>query len=124
MVGGMAPTFSRVMSAATGAYGVFALVFPRHLGGVLTDDRRQQQSYDLVATTYGFRDLAVSAVGVLGRSPDAVRAAMFIRIGFDLTDAMVLAPLAQDPRARNKILGATLGWATLNTVAVLVDRRG
>lgn len=110
------------MSAATGAYGVFALVSPRHLGGVLTDDRREQQKYDLVATTYGFRDLAVSAVGVLGRSPEAVRAAMLIRIGFDLADAVVLAPVAQTPRARNKVLGATLGWATLNAVAVLVDR--
>ena len=119
----MGTTLSRVLSAATGAYGVFALVNPRHLGAVLTDDRQQQQRYDLIATTYGFRDLAVSAVGVLGRSPQAVRTAMVIRIGCDLSDAVVIAPLAQSTRSRQKVLAATLGWASLNAIAVLVDRR-
>lgn len=62
-------------------------------------------------------------MGVLDRSPEAVRAAMLIRIAFDVADAVVLAPVAQNPRSRNKILVATLGWAALNTAAVLADRR-
>lgn len=119
----MSFTFSRVLSGATAAYGLFALVNPRHLGGVLTGDRREQQKYDLVATTYGFRDVGLSAVGMLARSPRTARTAMLLRIGFDISDAVVLAPVAENARSRNKVLAATLGWATLNTLAVVADDR-
>lgn len=118
----MSSAFSRALSVATGAYAVFALVKPRHLGAAMTDDPQEQQPYDLVARTYGGRDLAVSAVGVFGRSPGSVRAAMLVRIGCDLADAALLAPRAGSATAQRKVLAATLGWATLNTLAVLVDR--
>lgn len=110
------------MSAATGAYAVFALVKPRHLGAAMTDDRTEQASYDLVAHTYAGRDLVVSALGLLGRSPRTVRTAMLVRIGCDVADAVLLGSRAGSSQVRTKVLAVTLGWATLNTVAVLIDR--
>ncbi|MGH3357900.1 MAG: hypothetical protein ACRDO7_03795 [Nocardioidaceae bacterium] len=119
----MSFSFSRLMSVGTASYAVYALVKPRHLGAVLSDDPGRQASYDLVATTYGCRDLAVSAVGVLGRSPQTVRAAMLIRVAMDLADAAVLTQRAETSVGRKKVAAATLSWAALNSLAVAIDRR-
>ena len=56
---------SRLMSTATATYGVYALANPRHLGDAV--DPKHADDYDLLATTYGARDLAISSVGLLGR---------------------------------------------------------
>ena len=65
---------SRFMSAATATYGVYALAQPRHLGDAV--DPKHAADYDLLAQTYGARDLAISSVGVLAKSERAVGAAM------------------------------------------------
>ena len=52
---------SRLMSTATASYGVYALAGPRHLGDAV--DPKHAADYDLLATTYGARDLAISSVG-------------------------------------------------------------
>jgi len=112
---------SRLMSTATASYGVFALARPRHLGDAV--DPKHAADYDLLATTYGARDLAISSVGVLARSEKAVGAAMLIRILCDVSDGLILAAKAHDDATRQKVLGVTLGWATLNAAALAVDRR-
>jgi hypothetical protein len=109
------------MSAATASYGCYALVDPRHLGKAL--DPRNAADYDLVARTYGARDLAVSTVGVFARSGTAVTAAMVVRILLDVSDGLILSSRAKDDATRQKVLGVTLGWATLNALALLADRR-
>ena len=114
---------SRLMSTATASYGVYALAEPRHLGRFVTADKKEQASYDTLAQTYGARDLAISAVGVFGRSERTVRAAMVIRIVCDVSDGLILSARAQDEETRQKILGVTFGWAALNAVALLRDRR-
>jgi len=115
--------FSRVMSAATATYGVYALVQPRHLGKALTSNPFEQGSYDSWARAYGVRDLAISAVGLLGRTDRVVTTAMALRIASDVTDGLLLATRAGDGATRAKVLGVTVGWATLNTVALVADRR-
>jgi hypothetical protein len=110
------------MSAATTSYGVYALVEPRHLGRALTNNPKQQADYDVLARTYGARDLAVGAVGMLG-SERAVKAAMLIRIAADVSDGLILSAKAKDDDTRSLILGVTFGWATLNALALVVDRR-
>ena len=115
---------SRLLSTATAAYGVYALTEPRHLGAVLTSDPAGQESYDGLARTYGARDLAVAAFGILGRSPKTVTAAMLMRVAMDLSDAAILSREAKDNAARAKVLGVTVGWAALNAVALVKDRRG
>jgi hypothetical protein len=113
---------SRAMSVATAGYGVFALLRPRHLGTALTKDPVARAGFDTLALTYGARDLTVSTLGLLGRSERTVATAMAIRIAFDVSDGVILSARA-DRAARGKVLGVTLGWATLNAVALMVDRR-
>ena len=112
---------SRLMSTATAGYGVYALADPRHLGEVV--DPKHAADYDLLATTYGARDLAISSVGLLGRSGRTVSAAMLIRIACDVSDGLILATRTRDAATRQKVLGVTFGWAALNALALLSDRR-
>jgi hypothetical protein len=119
----MTYTFSRLMSASTLAYAGYALTTPRHLGEFMTSAEPQQGEYDLLAQTYGARDLAVGTLGLLGRSERTVTAAMLARIAFDVSDGLLLASRADDDETRAKVIGITWGYAALNTVALLADRR-
>lgn len=119
----MSYPLSRLMSAATVSYGVYALAEPRHLGRFMTDSRRDQAGYDLLAQTYGGRDITIGALGLLGRSERTVTAAMLARIAFDVTDGLLLSAKAEDEETRNQVLGITFGYAALNAMALLADRR-
>jgi hypothetical protein len=112
---------SRLMSAATATYGAYALAQPRHLGRAV--DSKDAEDYDVLALTYGARDLTISALGGFGRTGGAVTTAMVARIAMDLADCAILSVRAADRTARNKVLATTLTWAALNTTALLVDRR-
>ncbi len=111
------------MSASTLAYAGYALTTPRHLGEFMTSAEPQQAEYDLLAQTYGARDLAVGTLGLLGRSERTVTAAMLARIAFDVSDGLLLASRADDDETRAKVIGITWGYAALNTLALLADRR-
>jgi len=117
----MSYRLSRLMSTATAGYGVFALASPSHLANALQAERKDRDGLDLLARTYGVRDLAISSLGVLGRSGRTVRAAMVMRIAMDLGDAALLAARTDDEDVRRKVLGVTIGWAALNTLALVVD---
>ncbi len=116
----MSRTLSRAMSAATAAYAGYCFVRPDHLGRALDVDRSSRPAFEQLALVFGVRDSAVSALGLLGRE-QTVTAAMVIRIACDVGDGLVLASRA--PQIRTKVLGTTLGWATLNLLALAVDRR-
>ena len=119
----MSYRLSRLMSTATAGYGAFALASPQHLGQALEVDRQDQSGMDLLAQTYGVRDLAISSLGIFGRSPRTVKAAMVLRIAMDLGDAALLSTRVGPGQVRTKVLVATLGWAGLNTLALVVDSR-
>ena len=116
----MSYRLSRMMSTATAGYGVFALANPAHLPDALQADKEDRPGLELLAETYGVRDLAISALGIFGRSPRTVRAAMLLRIAMDLGDAALLATKTDD-EVRKKVLAVTLGWAGLNALALVVD---
>ena len=118
----MSSTYSRAMSAGTAAYAVFALLKPRHLGRALTPSPLEQPDYDVVARTYGARDLAISALAIAAPTTQARESAMFARIFLDLSDAATLTPRVRGKAAKAKVLGVTLIWATLNIAAVVADR--
>jgi hypothetical protein len=118
----MSMTWSRLMSAATLGYGGYALAEPRHLGRYLTSNEPEQATYDVLATTYGARDTAIGALGLVG-SEGVVTGAMLARIAFDVADGLILSQHAEDDETRQRVLAITLGWATLNTLALLRDRR-
>ena len=119
----MSYPLSRFMSAATATYGGYAIAQPAHLWQALQADRKDREGLELQARTYGIRDLAISALGVLGRRPGTVRAAMLLRIAMDLGDAALLSSRTDDQDVRKKVLAVTIGWAGLNTLAVVVDSR-
>lgn len=113
---------SRLMSTATAGYAVFAFAKPDHLATALQVDKSERGGMDLVAKTYGVRDLAISAAGITG-SPATVRTAMKIRIANDVGDGIVLALRAKNDDVRQKALAVTMGWAALNSAALLIDSR-
>ncbi|GAW49902.1 MULTISPECIES: hypothetical protein [unclassified Nocardioides] len=114
---------SRLLSTATAAYGGYALARPAHLWQALGADRRNREGLELLARTYGVRDLAISSLGVFGRSERTVRAAMLLRIAMDLGDAVLLSTQTDDEDVRRKVLAVTLGWAGLNALALAVDSK-
>ena len=116
-------TLSRIMSTATATYGGYALAVPRHLGRAVTSDPVKQADLDVLAQTFGARDLAISSLGVFGRSDKTVTAAMLLRIVLDVADGLILSARADSDDARTKVLGVTLGWAGLNALALVIDRR-
>ena len=117
----MSYPLSRIMSAATAGYAGYALARPAHLWQALQADRKDREGLELLARTYGVRDLAVSTAGLLGRKPGTVRTAMLARIAMDVGDGVLLATRTEDGDVRRKVLAVTLGWATLNTLALVID---
>jgi hypothetical protein len=114
---------SRAMSAATAAYACYALLRPGHLSRAMEASPGERRSLDRLARTYGVRDLASSVLAV-SPNPTLVRTAMGLRIASDLGDCLVLGSSTDDPRVRRKVVAVTLGWATLNALAVAADERG
>ena len=119
----MTTSYSKIMSAATAGYAVFALVKPRHLGTALTRSPLKQPEYDLVARMFGPRDLAVSALALFAPTAAAREQAMIARVALDLADAVMLSREARTTAGTAKVLGATLTWAGLNIAAIRVDRQ-
>ncbi len=117
----MSYPLSRFLSTATAGYGVFALTVPEHLGKALEADKEDLPGLDLLAQSYGVRDLAISSLAIFGRSGRTVKAAMLLRIAMDLGDAALLSRRTDDEEIRNKVLAVTLGWAGLNALALCID---
>jgi len=114
---------SRTLSTATASYAGYCFVDPRHLGRMVTTDPVKRADLDVLAHTFGARDFAVSSVVVFGRSPKTITAAMLLRIAFDVADGLILAAETDSDEARTRVLGLAFGWAALNTLALVIDRR-
>lgn len=112
---------SRGISLATGAYAVFAGVRPSHLANVVQADAANAATYARLARTYAARDIGISALGAFGPAP-AVPVSIALRILNDVGDAWALGG-GQEPQVRRKVTAVALGWAALNTAALLIDRR-
>jgi hypothetical protein len=115
--------YSKLISLATAGYGAFAAAKPRHLADGLEAPAAQAPAFDRMAYTYAGRDLAISGLALVAKSPSLVTAAMVLRIVGDLSDALVLSTGTSKPAVQKKVLAVTLGWAALNTAALVADRR-
>jgi hypothetical protein len=115
--------YSKLLSLATAAYGAFALVKPRHLADGVEAPTAQAPAFDKMAYTYAGRDLSISGLALASSNPSVITAAMLLRILGDLSDAAVLGTGTDKPAVRGKVLAVTLGWAALNTAALVADRR-
>ena len=123
-VRGAVTTFpaTRIMAALTAAYGVFALARPQHLPDAMNASGTERGTLLGFARAYGVRDLAISSAALSGR-PRLAPTAAALRIASDLSDCVLLLRRTGDLGVRAKIAGATLGWATLNAVALARDLR-
>lgn len=117
----MSYKLSRLMSTGTAGYGAFALAVPEHLADALQADKEDRPGLELLAQTYGVRDLVIGSFGMFGRSGKTVKTAMLIRIAMDLGDAALLSTRTKDDATRQKVLAITLGWAGLNALALVID---
>jgi hypothetical protein len=118
----MTHTFSRIMAVATAGYAVYALVKPRHLGAIVTEDTRQQEAYDDLARIFGVRDLMTSVLVLAGPTAEVRDAGMIARVVQDVGDGVLLGRSATTAEATKKLAIVTGSWAALNLVALLVDR--
>ncbi len=112
---------SRLITTASAAYAVFALVKPEHLGKAMQADAGEMPGYNGLARAYGVRDLTISSIGLLGRSRAAIRTAMGLRIASDISDCVVLLVRTDDPAVKRKVAAVTLGYAVLNAAALAFD---
>jgi hypothetical protein len=117
------PSYSALMSVATAAYSVYALANPRHLGTALGASPLKQPDYDIVARTFGVRDLVASGLALVAPTVTAREQAMVGRVVFDLTDSALFTREAQTTAGKAKVLAVTITWATLNVAAIVADRR-
>ena len=108
------------MAALTAAYAGYALAKPGHLGDAMEGSG---PGWDLLARTYGVRDLATSALALSAR-PELLRAAATLRIAGDLGDCLLLGTQARTGGVRAKVCGVTAIWAALNALAWALDERG
>ena len=116
--------YSKLLSLATAAYGAYAIAKPRHLADVIEAPTDQAPAFDRMAYTYAGRDLSISGLAIASGNPSVVTAAMALRILGDLSDAAILGAGTTDrPDVQKKVLAVTLGWAALNTIALVADRR-
>ncbi len=114
---------SRLITTASAAYAVFALVKPEHLGKAMKADTSQSAGYQALARAYGIRDLTISSIGLLGHSRVAIRTAMGLRMISDVSDCVVLLVRADEPAVKRKVAAVTLGYAALNAAALVYDER-
>lgn len=110
---------TRTAALLTAAYNVSAVARPQSLVSGL-DGQVSLDEATLLTRTWAGRDLPVTAVALADQR--ALPAAVALRIVADLTDATVLG-LRCTGTARRKALGVTLGWAAVNAVCYLTDRR-
>jgi len=120
----MSYPLTRLLAVATAGYGVFALVRPDHLPKAMEAGPSDHEPLEQLARGYGVRDLVISGITLFGPAPGARRAGAVLRIANDLADAALLSTRTEDAKVRAKVLTATLGWATLNTLALLRDLDG
>lgn len=113
------PVPSRILGGATTAFGLLEFARPdvwgrpAGLGGPSPAMRTWHH-------TLGARDLASGLALTFAPAGPALRAATLFRIVSDLTDAIAFGINAPGPARKGKVLGATLGYATL---AALTLRR-
>jgi hypothetical protein len=111
---------TRTAAALTAVYNAYALARPDALVKGLEGQVDEAES-TLLARTWAGRDLPVAALALAAPSP--VRdVAVGLRIAADVTDATVLG-LRTSGTPQRKALGVTLGWAALNALALVADRR-
>lgn len=116
------PVLPRVLGVATTAVGVLELVRP-DLWARPTGITGPSPAMRAWHHTAGARDVVSGLALLLAPTGDKLRAAVLFRIVSDVTDAVGTGLNAPTGTARAKAVGAALGYAALNAVALRGTRR-
>ncbi len=116
----------RVVAALTMAYSVAITVAPRLLAGpcrLVDRDGQVPSGIAILIRSVGVRDAALAAAFLLAPAGTAASTLTAARVVSDAADAVWFGSLPLDSGQRAKIGGAAAGWAAIETLAQLADRR-
>ena len=116
------PILSRTLGAATTAFGVLELARPT-LWAEPTGISGPSPAMRAWHHTLGARDVVSGLAMLFAPAGAPLRAATLFRIVSDLTDAVGFGLNAPDRASRTKAAGAAVGYAALNAVSLLGNRR-
>ena len=116
------PALTRSLGIATAAFGVLELAKPDLWSkptGVIGPSPAMRAWHH----TLGARDLISGIALLFAPQGGPLRAATLFRIASDLSDAVGFGLNAPDAGRRAKAVGAAVGFAALNALALRVDHR-
>ena len=108
-------TFPRALGALTAAYGVYTLARPHslaRLAGLLTADRPASPATRNLGLAIGARDVVSGTAMMLAPSGTALRAALAVRVAFDVGDAIGFG-VTVPPSSRAKVIAVAAGWGLI-----------
>ena len=108
-------TFPRALGALTAAYGVYTLARPHSLArltGLLTADRPASLATRNLGLAIGARDVVSGTAMLLAPSGTALRAALAVRVAFDVGDAIGFG-VTVPPSSRAKVIAVAAGWGLI-----------
>jgi len=115
-----------VMGSLTAAYGVLELVKP----DMLAKQTEMTPAHPVIAgqlrklsMVMGARDVISGTALAVARTTTQRRVAAGIRVGFDITDGVLLSTRLPKPAPIGKILVITGGWALLSAIAAVLAER-
>lgn len=116
------PALTRSLGIATAAFGVLELAKP-DLWSKPTGIVGPSPAMRAWHHTLGVRDTVSGLALVLAPAGGPLRAATLFRIVSDLSDAVGFGLNAPDGKSRAKAVGAAVGFAALNALALRIDHR-
>ncbi|MEV6898678.1 hypothetical protein [Amycolatopsis sp. NPDC051372] len=116
---------TRVLGAATAAYGLTTIVYPRALAkpcGLTTASGAVPAGTRTLIAAMGARDIAIGLAMAFADEGKPMRLALAARVASDTADAAAFGLGLPDRSARPKAAAAALGWAALCAVSTFVRR--
>lgn len=116
------PFLSRALGVATTGFGVLELVKPDLWSGPtgVTGPSPAMRAWH---HTLGTRDVVSGLAMTFAPAGAPLRAATLFRIVSDLSDAVAFGLNAPDAATKGKAVGAAVGYASLNGLTLLGNRR-
>jgi hypothetical protein len=116
----------RLVALAPASYSSALVAAPRLLArpaGLTAPDGSVPPDVAALTRSVGTRDAALALALAFSRSdPRVLGMLTAARVASDTADAAWFAGIVSDPKQRAKVCGAALGWAALETAALLWSR--
>ncbi len=114
----------RAVGAVTAAYGFAVAARPGLLArpsGLAADGGRTPDGTAVVVRPLALRDAVSGTALLLAPAGPALRCAALVRIGADLSDALVLGRTLPGAWRRGAVVALSAGWALLSAAGLLLE---